>query len=139
MICNLQLSEYRKTVVSKLTKVVKKRVDIAIALLNDPPVIIMDDPISMLYLMSRKIFNNIIKNLKEQRKTVILTTQSLNDVEELADRAVLLSKGICYILTFIEIKIGESQGIGTIKAIKAKFDIGYKLLIHNQFVLFESI
>ena len=43
--------------------------------------------------VSRREFWNILKGLKQERKTVILTTQFLDEAEELADRVAIMAKG----------------------------------------------
>ena len=51
--------------------------------------------------VSRRNFWKIIKDLKDEKKTVVLTTQFLDEAEELADRVAIVSKGRHYICSKI--------------------------------------
>ena len=46
--------------------------------------------------VSRRKFWSIIKGLKDEKKTIVLTTQFLDEAEELADRVAIVSKGMFY-------------------------------------------
>ena len=72
--------------------------------------------------MARKELWKIIKELKQDQKTVIFTTQFLDDAEELADRITILSKGKIF-------------AVGSVEYVKKKFGTGYTLVISNQFYL----
>ncbi len=69
--------------------------------------------------MSRREFWKIIQELKRDQKTVIFTTQFLDDAEELADRVTILSKGKLF-------------AVGSVEFVKKKFGTGYTLVISNR-------
>ncbi len=70
--------------------------------------------------MARREFWKIIRALKQDQKTVIFTTQFLDDAEELADRITILSKGKVF-------------AVGSVEYVKKKFGTGYTLVISNRF------
>ncbi|MEZ4846031.1 MAG: ABC transporter ATP-binding protein [Bdellovibrionota bacterium] len=70
-----------------------QRVGIAQALINDPEMVIFDEPMSGLDPVGRKDVRDIMISLKERGKTVLFSTHILSDVENLCDHAVMLVKG----------------------------------------------
>jgi len=115
----LGLATFKDMTASKLSGGFKRKLNIGIALLNDPKIIIMDEPTSGMDPVSRRNFWEIIKKLKQENKTVVLTTQFLDEAEELADRIAIMSKGKLFAL-------------GSADFIKKKFGSGYKLIIQNK-------
>jgi ABC-2 type transport system ATP-binding protein len=74
-----------------------QRVGIAQALVHDPSVIFLDEPMSGLDPIGRKEIRDIILRLKSQGKTVFMNTHILSDVEMICDRVAIIVKGkICY-------------------------------------------
>lgn len=66
-----------------------QRVGIANALMNDPEIVILDEPTAGLDPMERVRFRNIIANLGKE-KTVILSTHIVSDIESIADKIILI-------------------------------------------------
>ena len=89
----LGLAASRNTLISSLHIETRKKVCIAIALLNNPQIIIMDEPTSGLDTASRESFRGIIREMKQDKKTVIFTTQFLDDADHFVDRLAILSEG----------------------------------------------
>jgi len=71
----------------------KRRLNIAIALLNDPKIIIMDEPTSGMDPVTRREYWEILRKLRQEKKTIVITTQFLDEAEELCDKVAILSKG----------------------------------------------
>ena len=82
-------------------------------------------------MVSRRAFWDIVEDLKRAKKTVIFTTQFLDDAEELGDTIAVLSKGIFFSKALL-ILIGRLFAAGSVDFIKKKFGIGYTLIIHNK-------
>jgi len=97
----------------------KRKLSIGIALINNPKIIIMDEPTSGMDPVSRRGFWDIIKELKKENKTVIFTTQILDEAEVLADRVAIMSKGNLF-------------AMGSPDFIKKKFGSGYTLSLNDQ-------
>ncbi len=70
----------------------QRKVSIAIALINDPKILFLDEPTLGLDVIARKELWNIIEKLKGQI-TIILTTHYLEEAESLSDRIGIMSKG----------------------------------------------
>jgi ABC-2 type transport system ATP-binding protein len=71
----------------------KRRVNIAVALLHEPQVILMDEPTAGLDPQNRLALWDIIRTLHQQGKTIVLTTHLMDEAEELCDRVAIMDKG----------------------------------------------
>lgn len=84
----------------------KQRVNLARALIHDPPVMLLDEPTRGLDVVGRQTIFNYIKLLREQQKAVIICTHQLDEAQRLCDRFGLLHEG-------------EIRHEGTIKQLQA--------------------
>ena len=71
----------------------RRRLDVAMSLIGDPPVILLDEPTNGLDPQGRIEVWQAVKKLSEQGTTVLLTTQYLDEAEQLADRIAILHEG----------------------------------------------
>jgi ABC-2 type transport system ATP-binding protein len=71
----------------------RRRLDIAMSLIGDPPVIFLDEPTNGLDPQARIEVWRTVKGLAEHGTTVLLTTQYLDEAEQLADRIAILHEG----------------------------------------------
>jgi len=71
----------------------RRRLDIAMSLIGDPPVIVLDEPTNGLDPQSRLEVWQTVKDIAAQGRTVLLTTQMLDEAEHLADRIAILHGG----------------------------------------------
>jgi len=71
----------------------KRRVNIAAALLHEPQVMLLDEPTAGLDPQNKHALWEIIEVLKKQRKTIVLTTHMMDEAEELCDRVAIMDKG----------------------------------------------
>ncbi|MFI9593852.1 ABC transporter ATP-binding protein [Nonomuraea sp. NPDC052265] len=71
----------------------RRRLDIAMSLIGDPPVIFLDEPTTGLDPQARIEVWQAVKELAERGTTVLLTTQYLDEAEHLADRIAILHEG----------------------------------------------
>ncbi|AAL81135.1 ABC transporter ATP-binding protein [Pyrococcus furiosus DSM 3638] len=109
----------------------KRRLNLAIALLYDPKILILDEPTTGLDVPSRRDFWEIIRGFKKDGKTVLLATHYMEEAEELADRVAIMNEGkVISIGTPEELKrlIGE-ESIITIKGLlKGLEEISYPFI-----------
>ncbi len=77
----------------RYSKGMLQRVGLAQALINDPELVILDEPLTGLDPLGRKDLRKIIIQLREEGKTVVLSSHILSDVEMLADRVAIVVKG----------------------------------------------
>lgn len=77
----------------KFSKGMLQRVGIAQALINDPELVVLDEPMSGLDPVGRKEVRDLILRLKESGKTVLFSSHILHDAEVLCDRVAMILKG----------------------------------------------
>jgi ABC-2 type transport system ATP-binding protein len=78
---------------SKFSKGMLQRVGVAQALINDPELVVLDEPMSGLDPIGRKEVRDLILRLKESGKTVLFSSHILHDAEVLCDRVAIVLKG----------------------------------------------
>ena len=71
----------------------RQRLLLALALINDPEIIFLDEPTTGLDPHARRNFWQLIKNIKAQNKTIILTTHYMDEAEQLCDDIVIMDQG----------------------------------------------
>ncbi len=86
------LEDRAKDQVRKFSGGMKRRLNIAMALINDPPIIILDEPTLGLDPQSRRVVWKYIARLKKD-KTILLTTHYLEEADFLADRIGIIDEG----------------------------------------------
>ena len=70
----------------------KRRLNLALALINDPEILVLDEPEAGLDPQSRLLVREFIRSLA-RRKTVILTTHNMDEAERMADRVAIVDNG----------------------------------------------
>lgn len=71
----------------------RQRLLLALALINDPQIVFLDEPTTGLDPHARRNFWQLIKNIKAQNKTIVLTTHYMDEAEQLCDDIVIMDKG----------------------------------------------
>lgn len=89
----LQLWERRNTFYSKLSGGQKQRLALALALINNPQLLFLDEPTAGLDPQVRLEIHNLILELKEARRTILLTTHYIEEAERLCDRVAIIDHG----------------------------------------------
>lgn len=87
------LSESSNVQLRKFSKGMLQRAGIAQAILHDPKVVFLDEPMSGLDPMGRREVRSLIEGLKQEGKTVFFSTHILSDAEALCDRVAILHQG----------------------------------------------
>jgi lipooligosaccharide transport system ATP-binding protein len=88
-----QLADRAKAKVDDLSGGMKRRLTIARALVNDPAILLLDEPTTGLDPQARHILWDRLFRLKEQGTTLVLTTHYMDEAEQLCDRLVVVDKG----------------------------------------------
>jgi ABC-2 type transport system ATP-binding protein len=87
------MAQWRRMKVKKYSKGMLQRIGLAQALINEPEVIFLDEPTDGVDPVGRKEIREILKNLKDQGKTIFLNSHLLSEVELISDRVAILDKG----------------------------------------------
>lgn len=87
------LTAERKRPIAEFSKGMQRRIGLAQALINDPELVILDEPTSGMDPIGTREIKNLILELKAKRKTVLLSSHLLADVEDVCDRVAILYGG----------------------------------------------
>ncbi|GAA0116344.1 ABC transporter ATP-binding protein [Clostridium senegalense] len=105
----LDMEEYIDRKVGKFSRGMKQKVAIARSIVHNPSVMLFDEPTIGLDVISTRIIQKFILKCKKENKAIIFSSHSMNEVEKLCDRIVIINKG----------EVVES---GTIKGLKEKYN-----------------
>jgi ABC-2 type transport system ATP-binding protein len=89
----VDLEDKARALVRTLSGGQQQRLGLAMAMLHDPDLYILDEPTSGLDPIARRQIHEILKALKRDGKTVLISSHYLDEIEALADRVVILSAG----------------------------------------------
>ena len=102
------LPEAGRTQLRKFSKGMLQRVGIAQAIIRDPKLVFLDEPMSGLDPVGRREVRDLIQSLKDEGKTVFFSTHILSDAEELCDCVTVLHKS-------------ELRGVGVVQDLLSRF------------------
>lgn len=121
-----------KTKIAGFSRGMKQRLGIAQALMNEPDVIFLDEPVSALDPIGRHELINIVRSLRGS-VTVFLSTHILSDVENLCDYAVIIEKGKLLVEDTVEnIKQQHATDTASIKLCSAADSEKFMALMQTQ-------
>lgn len=100
--------EHAKTRVEKLSQGQQQKVQLGITIMNDPEILILDEPTKGFDPINRRLLMEIIDELHQKGSTIIMITHYMDEVERLCDHILLL-------------KDGQAKAYGTIMEVKRKF------------------
>jgi ABC-2 type transport system ATP-binding protein len=89
----LQLWEKRDVFYSKLSGGQKQRVALALAMVNDPQLVFLDEPTTGLDPQVRHEIHALISELRDDKRTILLTTHYIEEAERLCDRVAIIDQG----------------------------------------------
>lgn len=89
----VELGDKAKSRYPQLSGGQKQRLSIAMALVNDPIVLFLDEPTTGLDPQARRHMWELIKRLRDDGKTILLTTHYMEEAEELCDRVAIMDEG----------------------------------------------
>lgn len=85
--------EYMNTKIKDMSKGNRQKIQVIIALLHTPKLLILDEPFSGLDPLSVEEFKNVILSLKKEEKMIILSSHRMDQVDKLCDDILLIDKG----------------------------------------------
>jgi ABC-2 type transport system ATP-binding protein len=94
LLARFELSDAARKRVKTYSGGMRRRLDLAISLLSTPPVVFLDEPTTGLDPVSRQELWTVIRHLADNGTTVLLTTQYLEEADQLADRIAVLQDGV---------------------------------------------
>jgi lipooligosaccharide transport system ATP-binding protein len=90
----VQLTERAKAKVDDLSGGMKRRLTIARSMINDPELVLLDEPTTGLDPQARHVLWDRLFRLKQQGVTLVITTHYMDEAEQLCDRLVVMDKGL---------------------------------------------
>jgi ABC-2 type transport system ATP-binding protein len=87
------LSRDKKRILKEYSKGMRQRIGLAQALINDPELVILDEPTSGLDPLGTRWMKDLIVQLRDQGKTIIMCSHRLEDVQDICDRVAILNEG----------------------------------------------
>jgi ABC-2 type transport system ATP-binding protein len=104
----MHIERARNIQLRKFSKGMLQRVGLAQALINDPELLVLDEPSSGLDPMGRMLIRDIIVELKRKGVTILLSSHILADVEQVCDRVALLKDGKLQQVGSVDSLVGRS-------------------------------
>lgn len=112
----VDLEKYRDKRISSFSGGTKRKLNTAMSMIADPYIIFLDEPTTGVDPKSRRFVWCCIKQLQQNKKTIVLTSHSMDECEMLCNRLGIM-------------KNGEMKCIGYIQKLKEKFGKGFSLMI----------
>lgn len=88
-----KMEKFRKRIAEDFSSGLRRRLLISKSLLNDPELLLFDEPTIGLDVDSASNVRKLIKKMKKEGKTILLTTHNMKEAEELCDRVALIKEG----------------------------------------------
>ncbi len=124
------LEEKRNAFYSQLSGGQKQRLALAMALVNDPKVLFFDEPTSGLDPQVRREIYDIIAELRNEKKTIVMTTHYIEEAERLCDRVAIVDHGVVIAegsprelkersgdKTRLEVRLARPESVDTLKTL----------------------
>lgn len=103
------LEEFAKTKINKLSQGMQQKVQLGITIMNDPELLILDEPTKGFDPVNRRLLLEIIEELHQKGCTIILITHYMDEVERLCDNILLLKDGV-------------ARAYGSVKDVRKEFN-----------------
>jgi len=110
VLASLGLTEKARVLAFQLSGGMQRRLNLALALVHDPEVVVLDEPGAGLDPQSRVLVREYVRGLA-RRKTVVITTHDMDEADRLADRVAIVDRGALLVLdTPAALKRGVGEG-----------------------------
>ena len=119
LLSELGLADAAHIQLRKFSKGMLQRVGVAQAILHDPPLVVLDEPMSGLDPVGRREVRELIQSLKDRGKTIFFSTHILSDAEALCDRVAIMNRG-------------ELRGIGAVADLTSRTTGKVDLVWHGE-------
>lgn len=120
------LADRARDVVSSFSKGMIQRLGLAQALLNEPDLLVLDEPNEGLDLVGRRVVFETIKEQRQQGRSVILVSHVLHEVEQLCDRVAVLQEGKLAYLGGVNELTGRGESDGKVRSLEQALQAIYQ-------------
>ncbi|MBR1939562.1 ATP-binding cassette domain-containing protein, partial [Candidatus Saccharibacteria bacterium] len=103
------LEDHAKTRIDKLSQGQQQKIQLGITIMNDPELLILDEPTKGFDPVNRRLLMNIIDEHHQKGATIIMITHYMDEVERLCDRILLLKDGV-------------ARAYGSVSEVRKKFN-----------------
>lgn len=106
------LPDKAKSKIKKLSSGQQQKIQLGITIINDPKLLILDEPTKGLDPMNRTLLMDILLNLKKKGSTIVFITHQMEEVEKIADRLLMIKDGKRELygnVTDIKVSFGENR------------------------------
>ena len=110
---DMQLDEKRDSLAKELSGGMKRRLNLAMGLMNEPEILLLDEPSPGLDPQTRRVLWDYIADLPKKGKTLILTTHDMDEADYLSDRVAIIDHGDLLVLDTPQ-KLKSSIGEGDV-------------------------
>ncbi len=118
------LVEHKKKKVKELSKGMQQKAQLISTLVHEPKLVIIDEPFTALDPVNTQMVKDILREERDQGKTIVMCTHQMHQVEELCDRLVLINQG-------------KSVLYGGLSEIRKKY-AGHSIKIHTEDTIPET-
>lgn len=105
----LNVKEYKNMTIGKLSKGNQQKIQIICALIHDPEIVILDEPLSGLDIVNVNLLKKLIHKLKKQGKYILLSSHQFEHIEEFCEDIIILKKGFTSFNGSIKSLINDSK------------------------------
>ncbi|VDK64160.1 unnamed protein product [Onchocerca ochengi] len=112
----LQLNSYADKIVSNFSGGNKRKLSVAIALVSDPPLLLLDEPSAGMDPSAQRFMWNVLLKVRKNKRAMVITSHSMEECEVLCNRVAIMNHG-------------QLQCVGPIQHLKHRFGEGYTLTI----------
>lgn len=93
LLARFNLTEKARSIVETLSGGQRQRLSIALALLNDPEIVFLDEPTTGLDPQARRNLWDVVRAIRDEGRTVVLTTHYMDEAQQLCDRIAIIDHG----------------------------------------------
>jgi len=137
----VKIGHARKRILKEYSKGMTRRIGLAQSLINDPELILLDEPTSGLDPIGTREMKNLILDLRNQGKTVVLCSHLLADVQDVCDRIAILHQGELKVLGSVKELVSiqeQTQFVATGLSDAAKAEIRSVIAKHGGGLVAEG-
>lgn len=89
----LDMLQHKDKKIEGLSRGMGQLIQFIVTILHDPELVVLDEPFSGMDPVNKELIKDMIRDLRNQGKAIILSTHMMNDIEELCDRILMINKG----------------------------------------------